>query len=330
MNKALFARYRWGLQNLINSLGTKHTRITAVRILQQHLVETLNDPAAREDILNRLNQLCLELTGRPFESFCDVDQTPPPKPKYAPPVDEDTQEAEEEIPQTFDAYVAWLQPLLDNARFKLPAVRKFVQARTITVLHNIESTQKGKIIQFLYDNALLFPGAHNLSLAQANLSNVAMVEADLGGIDLTGANLTGANLVGANLTQALLSRANLTGANLAWAILPGADLNQAELGGATLTGADFRAANLQNTHLVKANIKQADITQGNLTGANLLGTSLEGAILTQAELSQTKLLWTNLRAARLDGAKLSGAMYNRHTQWPAGFDVEKSGATSID
>ena len=74
MSKALFARYRWGLQNLMEALGSEHPRITAVRILQQHLIENLNDPAAREDILHRLNQLCIELTGKPFERFCELGQ----------------------------------------------------------------------------------------------------------------------------------------------------------------------------------------------------------------------------------------------------------------
>jgi len=326
MTKTLFARIRWGFQNLFSAIGPNHPRVTAVRILQQHLIENLNDPAARKDILKRINQLSLELTGKGFNRFCQQEtstpstltpETPEPEPK-------------ETAPQTYDKFVQWLQPLLDQDRLKLPTIRKFVQARTITILKNINPTHKGPIVQFLYDAALLFVASYSISLADADLSNANLVEADIGGINLAEANLAGANIVGAVLTQATFTLTNLTGANLGWSIMPGSNLVQAELAGAILTGADLRTVDLTNANLVKATLRQADLTQCLLNNVNLLGANLDGVILTQANLTNAKLLWTDLSNARLDGATLTNVMYNQHTQWPRNYDPQKHGALKID
>lgn len=326
MSKALSARYRWGFQNLFNTLGPNHPRLTEVRILQQHFIEAINDPAARDDILRHANQLSLELTEQSLEDFCNLDiGVSIPTAEPAPP-DKD----EEILPATYDEYVAWLQPLLDQDRLKLPMVRKTVQARTLQILPNLHPTHKGQVVLFLYELGLLFMASYSLSLVQADLSNIHLAEADLGGINLSEANMTGANLVGATLTQATLTLTNLTGANLGWGILPGANLAQAELAGAIMTGADLRMADLTNAHLVKAMLRQADMTQSQLAEVNLLGASLEGAILTQANLSMANLLWTDLSRARLDGAIFEGATYNHHTRWPADFDPTPRGAITID
>lgn len=327
MSKALSARYRWGFQNFFNTLGPDHPHLTEARVLQQHFIENANEPAAREDILHRANQLALELTGKSLEDFCNLDigvsiQEAPPS--------ESQTEAEESLPATYGEYVAWLQPLLDQDRLKLPTVRKSVQARTLQILPNLPPTHKGQVVLFLYEAGLLFVASYSLNLAQADLSNAHLVEADLGGVNLAEANMTGANLVGATLTQATLALTNLTGANLGWGVLPGANLAQAELAGAILTGADLRMADLTNAHLVKALLRQADMSQSQLVEVNLLGASLEGAVLTQANLTQAKLLWTDLSRARLDGATLEGATYNHHTRWPAEFDPTTFGAIKID
>lgn len=327
MSKALSARYRWGFQNLFNTLGADHPRLTETRILQQHFIEAVNDPAARDDILRNANQLSLELTGKSLEDFCDlaigvsIQDAPPPQPADA---------DKEVLPATYEEYVAWLQPLLDQDRLKLPTVRKAVQARTVQILPNLSPAHKGQAVLFLYEAGLLFVASYSLILAEADLSNAHLVEADLGGVNLSEANMTGANLVGATLTQATLMLTNLTGANLGWSVLPGANLAQAELAGAIMTGADLRMAELTNAHLVKAILRQADMSQSQLTEVNLLGADLEGAILTQANLTMAKLLWADFSRARLDGVILAGATYNHHTRWPDDFDPGALGATKID
>ena len=75
MTKILFEYYRQGLQKLIATVGDDHPRVPALRILQQRLVENLAAPvnadlaatsraAAHADILETLNRLSLELTGK--------------------------------------------------------------------------------------------------------------------------------------------------------------------------------------------------------------------------------------------------------------------------
>ncbi|MBN2004479.1 MAG: pentapeptide repeat-containing protein [Anaerolineae bacterium] len=325
MTKALFARYRWGLKNLMDTLGTEHPRVTAVRILQQHLIENLTNAAARDDIVDRLNQLCLELTGKPFERFCEMPEAPV---NMMPP--QSVEAEEEQLPATYQEYVDWLHPLIEKRSLALPAVRKFVQARTIAILQSLDPNHKGQVVQYLYNTAMIAANSTVISLTQADLSNANLVEASLAGGDLSEADMSGANLVGATLLQAIMRRTRLAGANLSWAVLSGADLYEAEMGGVICTYADMRAAILQGANLVKSNFKQADLTGGKLGGVNMLGANFEGAVMTVADLSGAQLLWSNLIGARLDGVTLENARFNQHTQWPAGFDPQAQGAIKID
>jgi len=325
MTKALFARYRWGLKNLMDTIGTEHPRVTAVRILQQHLIENLTNAPARDDIVNRLDQLCLELTGKPFEGFCEMPEAPVAM------MPTQSAEAEDEpLPATYQEYVDWLQPLIEKRSLALPAVRKFVQARTISIFESLDSNHKGQIVQYLYNTAMIAANSTVISLVQADLSTANLVEASMAGCDLSEADLSGANLVGATLLQAIMRRTRLAGANLSWAVLSGADLYEAEMGGVVCTYADMRATIMQGANLVKSNFKQADLTGSKLGGVNMLGASFVGAILTVADLSDAQLLWCDLSNARLDGAKLENARFNQHTQWPAGFDPLSQGALKID
>jgi uncharacterized protein YjbI with pentapeptide repeats len=99
----------------------------------------------------------------------------------------------------------------------------------------------------------------------------------------------------ADLTDAILAHADLTGAYFCgWTLLVGANLE-----GANLTGTDLEYANL--------------------TRANLKGAHLESSDLCSA----------NLSTATLTGANLTGAVYDEQSQWPAGFDPAKRGATMV-
>lgn len=89
----------------------------------------------------------------------------------------------------------------------------------------------------------LSAGLHQ-NLANTDLRDTDLSNAQLGGASLRGSNLSGAHLEGANLSGADLSGAHLIGANLSDADLSGANLIHTDLGDANLKGADLIRANM--------------------------------------------------------------------------------------
>jgi uncharacterized protein YjbI with pentapeptide repeats len=116
----------------------------------------------------------------------------------------------------------------------------------------------------------------DLALLRADLSGADLSGQSLSNADLTGANLSGANLAGADLSDAFLESANLTGANLT-----GANLSVAYLDRANLTGANFTNANFTN-----ADLSGADLTDANLTGAIWWNTLCPGSSNVEGENGQ--------------------------------------------
>ncbi|HOT92551.1 MAG TPA: pentapeptide repeat-containing protein [Anaerolineae bacterium] len=330
MTRAIFGYYKQGLQRLIAAIGEEHPQVATLRILQQRLVENLGAPAsadrpateratAHADILDTLNRLCLELTGKPFSTFCE---TVPDTTASA--------VAARETVLSFAEYIHWLTSLATREKVPLPATQAMIQERTLAVLEHSTPKEKGQILQTLYNAGLISTPTPTILLARADLKRVHLVEAEMNGVHLAEADMQGANLVAALLKEANLSRAILVGANLSWSTLAQSRLVETELGGATLTGVDLRAADAHGANLIMANLKRADLSQANFSRTNLLRANLEEAILTAADLSGAVLLWTNLSHARLDGAKLDGATYNQYTIWPEEFDPAASGAVKAD
>jgi uncharacterized protein YjbI with pentapeptide repeats len=329
MSNVKLDTYQRGIRNLLARMGSGHARSDAVRALHQRLIDNLTEAqeqgdslaqvAERADILDRLNRITLDLTGRSFETLCEQISQPTPLIMSS-----------KEYLSTLDEYLEWMKSLLPTEKMQEPVVCRFVQARTHQLLPKLTPAEKGELVQFLYDAVLLSKAMLTISLADADLSNAKLVQVDLTKGNLLGANLKGANLSGATLTEAILRQANLALANLSWALLGRANLEESELGGATLTGADLRESNLQDAHMVKVNLRRADLTQAQMAGANLLGANLEEAILTVADLSSANLLWASFERARLDGVKVEGATYNQHTHWPPSFDPQAQGAVKID
>ncbi|MEO1268552.1 MAG: ribosomal protein L7/L12 [Myxococcota bacterium] len=189
---------------------------------------------------------------------------------------------------------------------------------------------------------------HGIQLSDANLRHANLTEANLydanfEGADLRGAQLTRAHLPGANLCDADLTEATLTDADFEQALFnedtrwpqgfdpctrgllgPGAQLPQHDLTGIELSECDLSGANLQGALLDHANLSYAD-----LTGADLRGASLRNANLSSIYLHQSDLRGADLSEADLRHARLHGAHYDEHTQWPEGFDDERSHAVYI-
>ena len=81
------------------------------------------------------------------------------------------------------------------------------------------------------------------------------------------------------------------------------------------SGVDFWRSDLRF-----AGMRDADLSQARLVEVRLDDSVLVGANLTDAWLDRASLLGTDLRGAKLEGARFTGAVYNDHTQFPAGFD----------
>lgn len=332
-SKTRFDHFKCGLENLAAALGREHPHWAEFHALRERLVDNLISTitygatpprdAARAALLDGLNRLSREFTGQTFDSFCQTLKE----------ADDDTVDDTVVMQKhrlLFKQYTDGVNLLLLKKRLEDPEVQKLVHARTFAVLRRLDAAWKGQIVQFLYDAKLISAESPVVPLAQADLTWAHLVEADLTGVDLARANLESANLAGAKLARSRLTQTIFSGANLGWATLEEAELGWAALGGATLTGVNFSGAKLNGAVLAMAKLKLADFKHADLEGANMLGAQLERANLRGARLPWANLLWANLAAADLTAADLTNATYNRHTEWPRGFDPVAAGARQVD
>jgi uncharacterized protein YjbI with pentapeptide repeats len=178
----------------------------------------------------------------------------------------------------------------------------------------------------------------DVSLRDANLSNVdfggtslsgvdlreaTLRDSDLQGVTLRGANLRdstlrnanlrevdlrGADLRDADLRDADLQNADLRDADLSDAVLEDVDLGGATLAGATCVDADFTDIDLAYADLTGVTLRDTDCTGGVFRGADLSGADLEGAVM-----DRTNLFDTDLRDTRLYGTLLESARINDGT-----------------
>ena len=198
-------------------------------------------------------------------------------------------------------------------------VRNVARSRTLNVLPQLNSTRKGKLVQFLKEASLIDKKNVIISLNNADLSDADLSDADLRGTDLRGANLSGANLSWIDLSGADLSYTYYVSSDHAatpYMIPTGlsyANLSHANLGNANLSSADLNNANLNNANLSHANLGRApgvidldvDLSHANLSHADLSYANLSSAYLTDADLSNTNLSNANLSSANLYNAKVT-------------------------
>ena len=117
---------------------------------------------------------------------------------------------------------------------------------------------------------------------RANLWDVNLRGADLGGVDFWDADLQRADLKGANLIGASFGDARLPQANLAGAYLKGVSFHGADLSHADLSGAD-----LSNTVLINANFLRTKVDGANISNSKIYGVNvwdLEGEFKEQNQL----------------------------------------------
>jgi uncharacterized protein YjbI with pentapeptide repeats len=199
--------------------------------------------------------------------------------------------------------------------------RKIARARTLTLLHWLDSVRTGSVIRFLSEIGLL-------DLVKNDLKRIDLHRADLRQLDLSGIDLSQANLSHVNLSLAILKKVNLDHANMSGANLSGAQLNGAMLSNTNLSQADLSYADLNSidgrvpdpnnpdgtviTDLSEANLRGAKLIQAHLIGVNLSHADLSGADLSYADLheaflTEAILINANLKEVSLEQANLTKA-----------------------
>jgi Pentapeptide repeats (8 copies) len=126
------------------------------------------------------------------------------------------------------------------------SLSKVAQARTLTVLPQLDGMRKARVVQFLSGSGLirrdtLVFGLTGADLSKASLKHVALTEVSLRMADLRHADLRGTNLQGTDLSYADLRDAWLRPRLSGRDILRGAYLNYTDLRHADLTGAQVDA-----------------------------------------------------------------------------------------
>jgi hypothetical protein len=167
--------------------------------------------------------------------------------------------------------------------------RLLAQARTTTILLELDNTRKRRPLKLIYRLHLINRAKpvftlENAALDNADLSEVTLRDACLKGLDLRRADLRGADLSGSDLSDADLR---------------GADLRRANLSDADLRGANLLPYDAQDpAKLNSFNLNGVDPRNIDLRGDSLKVTNLSGAILSDAELSGANLAYANLNDAK--------------------------------
>jgi len=226
------------------------------------------------------------------------------------------------------------------------------QARTTTVLRQLDGEHNQAVTRFLYAAELL---TKPTLLAEADLQNAELPKAMLQDANLAGTLLNGTNLADAMLINADffaegkmgetsprtadLTEADLTDAALQYANLALCTLDKATLTNAALQNADLNSASLQDANLRDAALQSADLSPATPQGVppgllpkiptNLTDANLRDADLTDADLTNAGLRDTTLSGALLGGADLSGADLTNATVTQEQLDKAESleGAT---
>jgi uncharacterized protein YjbI with pentapeptide repeats len=141
----------------------------------------------------------------------------------------------------------------------------------------------------------------NANLTYANLRDADLIDTDFREADLTGAKLQRCNLTRSDLRGADLFQANLTKADLSYTLLVTTKMWSAKLSGAQLVGARLFRADISHADLRGVNMVGADLSEANLLAANL-----DGANLIDVNLSGASLIGASLKEATLDGCRIYG------------------------
>lgn len=341
MTDEIFRHYRAGIRRLTKLLGEDHPRLGESLILQHRLLENLSDTEKhgakaelemnRARILESCNRLCHALLDESFYTLCGLSA---PARQGA-----GRTSSESEPRAALDAYYDVMNVLLQDESLRAPIAsteaRRRAHEETLTILKKLDGSQKGHVVQFLYEAGLITEGPGVLFLSEADLTDAHLqgtflIEAHLAGADLCNAHLDAAHLEWARLGEARMAGASLQRAFLVAAHLARTHLQGARLDHARLLGANLSGANLTDARMDHAQMQWASFVTANLQGASLVNAQLMGAELTSSNLADADFSGADLKDAHLRGARLRGAKYDAQTGWPVGFDPIGAKAIKLD
>jgi uncharacterized protein YjbI with pentapeptide repeats len=145
--------------------------------------------------------------------------------------------------------------LHDGLRTSKPSstVQLVANVETATALRQLEPTDKGNLLRFLYETALINNDTHVIDLSELDAHNANLNNIDLRDTYLFGLDMHGSDMRGVNLSYATLNYVNMANSNLAGADLHGSDMRDSNLTGANLSGANLKdVTELTNAQLAKA------------------------------------------------------------------------------
>ncbi len=181
--------------------------------------------------------------------------------------------------QIFSNYLELITNLLIEKDFSGSGNEKFrriARSHTLKVFREVDGYKKGAILQFLYENELIFSSPiinlNGVNISQAELSNICLKDASAKGVhfnhsEITHANLDGADFSGSNFEGSNLSNSTFIGSNLTHASFIKAKLHNCDLTSSNLDGADFNFADINNSKITK---KQSKMIVGNSSGFNII------------------------------------------------------------
>src|SRR5215204_1510048 len=163
-------------------------------------------------------------------------------------------------------------------------VRKVAEARTITILLEVDSEHKRRPLKLVYELGLIntprpILELKNVGLDGADLSELTLRDACLNGADLSGADLSGTDLTDANLlpydeqNPTTWNKHNLEKRST---LKNGASFYRKGLVDKVRKELKVRKG-LKGTNLSEATLKKAQFRNAWLQGVNLSGADLEGA-----------------------------------------------------
>ncbi len=174
------------------------------------------------------------------------------------------------------------------------------------------------------------PGGRRADFGFCDLSELSLVDADLGDANFSGARMVRTDLSGARAENAVFFCCDMRDAVLGKANLRRTDLRGASLRGANLTGADLFEADLREGVIAEtdalgnlryrnheqepnqSDVGEAVFANANLEGANLSGmlairTDFSGAVMKNCKMIRANLKQADFTGANLEGSDLSGA-----------------------
>ncbi|MEM9367510.1 MAG: pentapeptide repeat-containing protein [Planctomycetota bacterium] len=143
-------------------------------------------------------------------------------------------------------------------------------------------------------------------------------------------SLDGVVLPDVDLRRLDFSNARIRGAVLVRTDLTGSILISSDLSDSSLTSGNLREVFALNSDFSHANMALSDCSDADFSNANFTNADLRLASLENTTLRNAKLQGADLSTAHIENTVFENAEFDRHTQFPDGFDPIAAGLVRVD